>query len=117
MGSECERQQSTYPENTMNICPCCKTSHDTTACPPPSGEGLGAMICSACGGKPRRKVDYGDFTEYQVRCLVAEYCMSVTLGTTGWGVPFKVWVELHGIAKHDKQKRLIRLPNKEITHP
>jgi len=44
--------------------------------------------------KPKRKpVDYGDFTEYQVRCLIAEYCKSVTLGTTGWGVSFKAWVE------------------------
>ena len=24
----------------MNICPCCKTSHDSTACPTPSGKGL-----------------------------------------------------------------------------
>ena len=31
----------------MNICPCCKTSHDSTACPTPSAEGLGAMNCSA----------------------------------------------------------------------
>jgi hypothetical protein len=59
--------------------------------------------------RPRKPVDYGDFTEYEVRCLVAEYCMRVTLGTTGWGVPFTVWVELHGIAKHDGMYRLIRL--------
>ena len=30
----------------MNICPCCKTSHDSTACPTPSGKGLDAMPCS-----------------------------------------------------------------------
>jgi hypothetical protein len=73
--------------------------------------------CSACGQKPRRKVDYGDFTEYEVRCLVAEYCMSVTLGCTGWGVDFKTWVELRGIAKHGGMFRLIRLPNVEHIRP
>lgn len=57
----------------------------------------------------RRKADYGDFTEYQVRCLVADYCRSVTLGLTGWGVSFKDWVELRGIAKHDKYHRLIKI--------
>jgi hypothetical protein len=31
----------------MNVCSCCKTSHDSTACPPPSGEGLGVMDCCA----------------------------------------------------------------------
>ena len=61
--------------------------------------------------KQRRKVDYGDFTKYEVRHLVQEYCMSVTLGNTGWGVPFKVWVELHGIARYEKLHRLIRLLN------
>ena len=66
---------------------------------------------------PRRTADYGDFTEYEVRRLVAEYCMSVTLGNTGWGVPFKVWVELHGIARHDKMHRLIRLPNAVALAP
>ena len=30
----------------MNICPCCKTTHDSTACPTPSGEGLDATSCS-----------------------------------------------------------------------
>ena len=30
----------------MNICPCCKTWHDSTACPTPSVEGLGEMNCS-----------------------------------------------------------------------
>lgn len=60
--------------------------------------------------KPKRKkTDYGDFTEYQVRCLVADYCRDITVGVTGWGVPFKVWVELRGIAKHDKMFRLIRI--------
>lgn len=62
----------------------------------------------------RRHVDYGDFTEYQVRCLIAEYCKSVTLGTTGWGVSFKAWVELKGIAKHDGMFRLIALSHEEM---
>ena len=30
----------------MNVCPNCKQSHDSTACPTTSGEGLGAMPCS-----------------------------------------------------------------------
>jgi hypothetical protein len=30
----------------MNVCPNCKQPHDSTACPTPSGEGLGAMPCS-----------------------------------------------------------------------
>jgi hypothetical protein len=62
----------------------------------------------------RRHVDYGDFTEYQVRCLIAEYCKNVTLGTTGWGVSFKDWVELKGIAKHDGMFRLISLSHEEM---
>lgn len=77
--------------------------------------GSNAPTCSACGQMPvqsgRRKVDYGDFSEYEVRQLVAEYCMSVTLGCTGWGVDFKTWVELRGIAKHDGLFRYIRMPN------
>jgi hypothetical protein len=83
----------------------------------PAHGGCSASPCSACGQKPRRKVDYGDFSKYEVRCLVAEYCMSVTLGCTGWGVDFKTWVELRGIAKHDGLFRLIRLPNAESIHP
>lgn len=63
--------------------------------------------------KPKREVDYGDFTEYQIRCLIADYCHSITIGNTGWGVPFKVWVELRGIAKHDKMFRLIKLNDTE----
>lgn len=78
-----------------------------------AGSGCPDTTCSACGQKPRRKVDYKDFSEYEVRCLVAEYCMSVTLGCTGWGVDFKTWVELRGIAKHDGLFRLIRLPNEK----
>ena len=62
---------------------------------------------------PDNQVDYGDFTQYQVRCLVAEYCKEVTLGLTGWGVSFKEWVELKGIAKHDGMFRLVRLANAE----
>ena len=79
--------------------------------------GCSGVTCSACGQKPRRKVDYGDFSEYEVRCLVAEYCMSVTLGCTGWGVDFKTWVELRGIANHDGMFRLIRLPNVTVQPP
>lgn len=60
---------------------------------------------------PRWKADYGDFTEYEVRCLVAEFCRSVTVGTTGWGLSFIDWVEVRGIARHDKRDRLIRLPS------
>ena len=69
--------------------------------------------CSACGHKLRREVDYGDFSEHEVRSLVAEYCFDVTLGYTGWGVNFKEWVEVNGIAKHDRRFRLIRVPNTE----
>ena len=63
--------------------------------------------------KPRRKQDYGDFSEFEVRRLVAEYCMSVTLGYTGWGVPFKVWIELQGIATHEGHFKLKRLEPRE----
>jgi hypothetical protein len=31
----------------MNVCPCCKTTHDSTACPTREGKGLDAMSCSA----------------------------------------------------------------------
>jgi hypothetical protein len=65
----------------------------------------------------RSETDYGDFTEFEVRCLVAEYCRSITLGMTGWGVSFKVWLELHDIARHDKMSRLIRLHPKNIMRP
>ena len=81
-----------------------------------AGGGCPGATCSACGQRPRREVDYGDFSQYEVRCLVAEYCMSVTLGHTGWGVDFKTWVELRGIAKHDGMSRLIRLPNAAVSH-
>jgi acyl-CoA-binding protein len=39
----------------------------------------------------------------------------VTLGTTGWGVSFKAWVELKGIAKHDGMFRLIKLEEENET--
>lgn len=58
-----------------------------------------------------RQVDYGDFTEYQVRCLVADYCRDITTGMCGWGVSFRDWVELRGIAKPGKLFQLFRLPN------
>ena len=63
----------------------------------------------------RKPVDYGDFTEYHVRCLIAEYCKGVTIGTVGWGVSFKDWVELQGIAKHDGMFRLIKLEKENET--
>lgn len=59
--------------------------------------------------RPSKFGDYGHFTEYEVRCLVAEYCMSITIGSTGWGVSFIDWVELRGIAKHEGFHRLIKL--------
>lgn len=43
----------------------------------------------------------GDFTDHEVRVLVADYCREITLGYTGWGVPFNVWVELKGIARFE----------------
>ena len=75
---------------------------------------LGATDCSACGQTPRRRVDYGDFSEYEARCLVAQYVESVTVGTTGWGVSFRDWVELRGIAKPGKLFQLFRLPNSPV---
>ena len=57
-----------------------------------------------------RQVDYGDFTEYQVRCLVADYCRDITTGGCGWGVSFRTWVESRGIAKPGKLFQLFRLP-------
>lgn len=70
--------------------------------------------CSACGQRPKgRGGMYGDFSEYEVRALVADYCRAVTLGLAGWGMPFKVWVEMQGIARHDGMHRLIRLPNEQ----
>lgn len=74
-------------------------------------EGCAPLTCSACGRSDRRSADYGDFSEFEVRWLVAQYCTSLTLGLTGWGVPFKVWVELHGYAKYEGHHRLSRLPN------
>lgn len=73
--------------------------------------------CSACGQEHRREVDYGDFSEHEVRSLVAEYCVDVTLGYAGWGVNFKEWVELNGIAKHDGRFRLIRVANDAAQPP
>lgn len=58
-----------------------------------------------------RQVDYGDFTEYQVRCLVADYCRDITTGGCGWGVSFRNWVESRGIARPGKLFQLFRLPN------
>lgn len=52
-------------------------------------------------GKNRRPQN-GDFTDYEVRCMVANYCRDITVGMTGWGVPFTVWVELKGLAKFEK---------------
>jgi hypothetical protein len=52
-------------------------------------------------GKNRRPQN-GDFTDYEVRCMVASYCRDITVGMTGWGVPFTVWVDLKGLAKFEK---------------
>jgi hypothetical protein len=49
-----------------------------------------------------RRPQNGDFSEYQVRCMVASYCRDITVGMTGWGVPFTDWVELKGLAKFEK---------------
>jgi hypothetical protein len=63
--------------------------------------------------KDKPPIDYGDFTQYEVRCLIAEYCKEITCGTTGWGVPFTAWVQLRRIAKHDKRFRLIKIKEDE----
>jgi hypothetical protein len=52
-------------------------------------------------GKNRRPKN-GDFSNYEVRCMVASYCRDITIGMAGWGVPFTVWVELKGLAKFEK---------------
>ena len=52
-------------------------------------------------GKNRRPQN-GDFSDHEVRCMVASYCRDITVGMTGWGVPFTVWVELKGLAKFEK---------------
>lgn len=52
-------------------------------------------------GKDRHPQN-GDFSDYEVRCMVASYCRDITVGMTGWGVPFTVWVELKGLAKFEK---------------
>ena len=52
-------------------------------------------------GKNRRPKN-GDFSDYEVRCMVASYCRDITIGMAGWGVPFTVWVELKGLAKFEK---------------
>ena len=43
----------------------------------------------------------GDFTDYEVGCMVASYRRDIEVGTTGWAVPFTVWVELKGLAKFE----------------
>ena len=66
--------------------------------------------CSHCKSTERRgPVDYGDFSEYQVRCLLAEYCRNITIGNTGWGVSFIEWLDIRGIAKHEGRKKLTKL--------
>jgi hypothetical protein len=48
--------------------------------------------------RPKRiSADYGDFTEYQIRTLQANYVREFTLGLVGWGVDFINWLEI----KHD----------------
>ena len=51
-------------------------------------------------GKNRRPKN-GDFSDYEVQCMVANYCRDITVGVAGWGVPFTVWVELKGLAKFE----------------
>jgi hypothetical protein len=51
-------------------------------------------------GKNRRPQN-GDFSDYEVQCMVASYCRDITVGMTGWGVPFTVWVDLKGLAKFE----------------
>tara|TARA_R110000744_G_scaffold56820_1_gene119742 strand:+ start:7699 stop:8652 length:954 start_codon:yes stop_codon:yes gene_type:complete len=63
--------------------------------------------------KTNHHADYGDFTEHQVRELVADYCRSISLGYTGWGVTFITWLDIHEIAKHDKLHRLKRIKDKD----
>ncbi len=62
-------------------------------------------------------VDYGDFTKFQVQSMVADYCKEITLGLTGWGVSFTDWVELKGVARHDKLFRLVRMNDQATTAP
>ena len=68
-----------------------------------------AAAGSHCKSTERRPVDYGDFSEYQVRCLLAEYCRNITIGNTGWGVSFIEWLDIRGIAKHEGRKKLTKL--------
>lgn len=56
-----------------------------------------------------RTPDYGDFSEEEVDRLVEEYCDSVKRGSTGWGVSFKDWLWLHGIAEHVRFVKLKRI--------
>ena len=62
--------------------------------------------------KPERKSkfsDYGDFTKEEVKALIEEYTESVKRGSTGWGVSFKDWLLLLGIAEHVGFHNLKRL--------
>lgn len=45
----------------------------------------------------RISADYGDFTEYQIQQLKADYVREFTLGLVGWGVDFINWLAI----KHD----------------
>jgi hypothetical protein len=56
-----------------------------------------------------QKADFGDFSEYEARCFIAEYCKEITIGSVGWGVSFIDWIEFKGIAKHEKMFRLIKI--------
>lgn len=62
--------------------------------------------------KPERKgrfSDYGDFTEDEVKELLVEFTESVKRGSTGWGISFKDWLWLMGIAEHQGFHKLKRL--------
>ena len=56
-----------------------------------------------------RTPDYGDFSETEVEELLEEFTASVKRGSTGWGVSFKDWLWLHGIAEHVKLFKLKRI--------
>jgi len=78
----------------MNVCPNCKQSHDSTACPTPSGAGLGAMPCSPivvdtkeidwrgeCGGECEGCGDTVAFLLVRYGTKYCWHCWEATRGT------------------------------------
>lgn len=57
----------------------------------------------------RRPIDYGDFTEEEVRELLVEYCEHIKSGACGWGISFRDWVWLNDIARPGKFLQLFRI--------